>query len=396
LASNNHRDINDRHLVWILGLLSAFSALSVDLHLPSLPAIAQALSTTASNAQLTLSAFFIGFAIGQLIYGPLSDHYGRQPVLLSGIGLYIVSSVLCGLSTDIDNLILFRFLQALGGGAGTVIARAIVRDKFASAHGAHVLSSIMLITALAPLFAPIAGGYVLAISGWRANFWIMASIGIASFTAVLLWLPESNPNIRSSKKTVFTIFSGYLPIVKNCYTMRCTLSGCFGFAGLFAFVSGSPFLYVKVFGVSPQNYGYFFALNVVGVMLGSIINRRLVIKHGTAQMMKVGTRVQASAGILLLLISLTGTANLTNVVVLTFFYITPLSLIATNALTRAGEGFPSKAGTVSALFGAGQFGFGAISATAVGLLYDGTPFAMCTVICVCGILGFLANTTASQ
>jgi DHA1 family bicyclomycin/chloramphenicol resistance-like MFS transporter len=384
-------DRNNSRLIWILGILSAFSAFGLDMLLPSLPAIGDELSASAASIQLTLSVFFIGFSIGQLIYGPLSDHFGRKPILLAGILLYTLTAILSALTDTIETLVILRFLQALGGGAVIVVARATVRDKFTSVAGARVMSSIMMITALVPLLAPIVGGYVFTWMGWRAVFWLMGVISILSLAATLSWVPETNNNRGRDSGKLIEAFHGYKIVLANIYSIRCILSGGFAFAGLFGFLAASPFVYIEYYGIAPQHYGFVFAINVFGVMVGSWINRSQVTRYGPETMMRLGTYVHAGAGIIMLLLLLAGLVNLGVIVVLGVFFLAPLHLIAANALTRSTESFPRQAGAVTALFGTAQYGLGGIAALAVGQLHNGTPFAMGVVVCACGILCLLAN-----
>lgn len=378
-------------LIWVLGLLAAFGPMSVDMYLPSLPAIGRDLSATPAAVQLTLSAFFVGFAIGQLVYGPLSDRYGRRPMLLSGIALYVATSALCALSPDVDNLIAYRLLHALGGGAGTVVARAIVRDKFDTDRGARMLSFMMLITGLAPLLAPLAGGQILTLFGWRAIFWVLTGFGLICFVAVLFWLEETNPPERRSTRGLLHTFVGYGEILTNRTAVGCILAGGTAFAGMFAYISGTPFVYIELFGIAPANYGYLFGLNVIGMMVGAYLNGKLVLRFGAVRLMAIGTAVLVTAGAALLTTAWTGAGGLVGIVLPLFFYMVPLSFIGANAMARATADFPHKAGGVAAVFGAAQFGFGALAGVAVGLLHDGTAVPMAAVIAVCGLLCVLAD-----
>ena len=242
-------------LVLVLGLLSTFAPISIDMYLPSLPTIGREFLASAGGAQLTLSAFFVGFALGQLFWGPLSDKYGRRPMLIAGVILYIVTSALCASSTSIEALIGFRALQALGGGAGTVITRAIVRDRFNTDHSARVMSYMMLVTALAPLCALLIGGYILKWFGWRAIFWILSGFGCVCLVILLFGLSESNPNERQNKATLLRVFAGYAGVFKDFRVVACLLTGGFAFAGMFAYISGTPFVYIEIFGVAPEAYG---------------------------------------------------------------------------------------------------------------------------------------------
>jgi len=378
-------------IVWLLGSLSAFAPISIDMYLPSLPTIGREFLASAGGTQLTLSAFFIGFALGQLFWGPLSDKYGRRPMLVAGVILYIITSALCAMSVSIEALIGFRALQALGGGAGTVITRAIVRDRFSGDQSARVMSYMMLVTMLGPLSAPLIGGYVLQWFGWRAIFWILSGFGCICLVILLFGLSESNPRERQNKETLLRVFAGYAGVFKDFRVVTCLLTGGFAFAGMFAYISGTPFVYIEFFGVAPEAYGYLFGLNIVSLMIFTYINGKLVTRFGAKRHVVFGAAMAACSGIALLYAAWTGTGALVGIVTPLFFYLGATSFITSNAIALAVEGYPLKAGTVAAVFGASQFGFGAIAGTAVGQMYDGTPMPMAAIIAACGVISLLSS-----
>ncbi|MEM7251691.1 MAG: Bcr/CflA family multidrug efflux MFS transporter [Pseudomonadota bacterium] len=383
-------------LVFVLATLVAFGPMSIDMYLPSLPTIGDRFDASTGSVQLTLSAFFIGFALGQLLYGPLSDRLGRRPVLLWGISLYVATSVCCALSTSIDQLIIFRFLHALGGGAGTVVARAAVRDCFEQNQAARVLSLMMLVTAIAPLLAPVLGGYVLNWFGWRSIFWLLSGFGVGCWLLVAFGLPETNPSERRKDVSVLSAFAGYQKVLRHPTAIGCILSGGFGFAGMFAYISGTPFVYIELFGVSPQHYGYLFGLNIVGLAIGASLNARLVLRHGAPRMMILGALVNAIAGLVLFINAATGYGGLVGLLVPLFFFIGALNLIAANAIAIASTHFATSAGAVAALFGAAQFGLGALAGGVVGQLHNDTAVPMATVIGVCGMGALVASVWVNR
>jgi DHA1 family bicyclomycin/chloramphenicol resistance-like MFS transporter len=383
-------------LIWILGLLGAFGPMSVDMYLPALPAIGDDLVASTGSVQLTLSAFFVGFALGQLAYGPLSDRFGRRPMLISGIGLYVVTSAMCALSPDIESLIGYRLLHALGGGAGTVVARAVVRDHFDTDQGARVLSFMMLVTGVAPLLAPIAGGYVLKWLGWRAIFWLLSGFGALALMTVVIALPESNPPERRARSRLLGVFTGYVAVIRSAPALGSILSGGAAFAGMFAYISGTPFVYIELFGVAPEHYGYLFGLNIVGMMIGAFLNGRLVVRYGAPRLMAIGTVLAAVSGAILVVTAWSGAGGLIGIVIPLLFYLASLSVIGANAIARAAANFPERAGAVAALFGATQFGLGAVAGSAVGQLHDGSPVPMAAVIAACGVLSLLADRALTK
>jgi DHA1 family bicyclomycin/chloramphenicol resistance-like MFS transporter len=383
-------------LIPLLGALAAFAPLSIDMYLPSLPQLASEFRATAGQVQLTLSAFFVGFALGQLCYGPLSDRYGRKPVLLVGLSVYAATSLLCVASSRLEVLTVLRFLQALGGGAGTVIARAMVRDLYDRDRTARVLSLMMLVTAVAPLIAPLLGGYVLHWSGWRMIFGLLAVLGLVCLAAVVLLLPESLPPAQRQHGRLTQFVRDYAAVLGHRQALGALLTGGLAFAGMFAYISGTPFVYMQVFGVPPQHYGYWFGLNVVGLMLGAYGNGKLVMRVGTQRLLAIGTDMAALAGLGLLGTAWTGAGGFLGIVVPLFVYMSSLNLIAANAMARALEYFPRQAGTTAALFGAAQFSGGALAGTVVGQLHDGSAVPMAVVIAATGGLAWCVQSLLLQ
>jgi len=374
-----------RALIVTLGALVAFGPMSIDMYLPSLPSIARDFSVPLSEVQLTLSTFFLGFAGGQLVYGPLSDRFGRRPVLLAGIAAYVATSALCALSTGIAMMLAARLVQALGGGAGSVIARAVLRDLFESNRAAQALSQLALITGLAPLAAPLVGGQVLLWLGWRAIFWVLTGFGALCLLAAASIVPETHPASRRQMLRLPAMLGGYLRVLGHRQALGNVLAGGCAFMGMFAYISGTPFVYIEHFGVPPEAYGFLFGLNILGMMGGAALNARLVVRKGARRMMGYALAQMAAAGVLLLAVGGSGAFGLPGVVVPLFLYLCVLNPAGANAIARTTERFPRQAGAAAALFGATQFGLGAIAGTLVGQLHDGTPLAMCAVVAACGL-----------
>jgi DHA1 family bicyclomycin/chloramphenicol resistance-like MFS transporter len=380
-------------LVLILGMLAAVGPMSIDMYLPALPTIAGDLAADAGDVQLSLSVFFIGFALVQLFYGPLSDLFGRRPVLIGGMGLYIGTSALCALSPSVDTLIGFRALQALGGGAGAVISRAIVRDLYNGSQASRMMSYMTLVIAIAPLLAPLLGGQVLLFFGWRTIFWILCGFGVLCLITVLTTLPESNPVERRRHRRLGPVFVGYLYVLSDRGAVTFIASSSAIFLGMFAYISGTPFVYIELFHVSPQNYGFLFGVNIIALMAGAALNGRLVMRFGPRRLMTIGTLIAGTAALVLLLNVIVGFGGLWGIVAPLFFYAGTLNLIGANGMVLAAERFGSNAGAVSALFGAGQFGFGALGATVLAALNDGTALPMAAVIAAGGIGSFAILAT---
>ncbi len=375
----------------VLAVLAAFGPLSIDMYLPSLPAIGREYGASPGAVQLTLSAFFIGFGIGQLLYGPLSDRYGRRPMLLFGVSVYLAASVGAAFAPDIGALTAARFFQALGGGAATVIARACVRDRHSGADAARMLSTLMLIMAAAPLLAPSLGAQVLLVADWRAIFAILAGWGALALLAVVFLLPETRPAEARIRAGLGSIFVNYARLVSERRTLGCMLASGGAFAGMFAYISGTPFVFMEVFGVSPRTYGLLFAVHVLAIMGGAWTNRRLVARFGPAGMMAAGTRLLLAAGLALLIVALLLPGSLPAIVAALLCFMFALNLIAANTIVIATADKPEIAGTVIALIGAGHFALGTLSGLAVGQFHDGTALPLALTVAVCGLVSFSAN-----
>ena len=375
----------------VLAMLAAFGPLSIDMYLPSLPAIGREFGASAGYVQLTLSAFFVGFGIGQLLYGPLSDRYGRRPMLLFGVSVYLAASAGAAFAPDIGALTAARFFQALGGGAATVIARASVRDRHSGAEAARMLSTLMLIMGAAPLLAPSLGAQVLQFADWRAIFLLLAGWGALALLAVAFLLPETRPAELRVRSGLGSIFVNYARLVSERQTLGCALASGGAFAGMFAYISGTPFVFMEVFGLSPRTYGLLFAVHVVAIMAGAFTNRRLVGRFGPAGMMARGTRLLLAAGLTLILAVLLLPGSLAAIVAALLCFMFALNLIAANTIVIATADKPELAGTVIALIGAGHFALGTLSGLAVGQFHDGTALPLALTVAACGLVSFSAH-----
>jgi len=376
--------------ILVLGLLTAYGPVSIDMYLPALPAIASDLSATSEAAQRTLAVTFIGFALGQLLMGPLSDRFGRRVVLVCGSVAYVLASAGCALSSDIDQMTWLRLCQALAGSSGAVVSRAVVRDSFDKAEAAKVQSLIMMIMSAAPLLAPFIGGYVLNWFGWRTIFWILAAFGAVCIVAVALRLPESHPYDRRTTGSFLRVFHDYLQVLKNRQAVGYILTGSFAFAGMFAFFAGSPFVYIKIYGIAPENYGFLFGANVVLMVVFSYLNSRIVVRVGTQKMLLIGTSVIAASGLVLLFNAYSGFGGLMGIFIPILGCVGTLAMVGANSVANTLSYFTTIAGTASAVFGAIQFGSGAIAAGLVGLLDDGTAMPMAIVMAGCGLSSLAA------
>ena len=375
----------------VLAVLAAFGPLSIDMYLPSLPAIGRELGAGPGQVQLTLSMFFVGACIGQLTYGPLSDRYGRKPMLVIGVSTYVAASAVLAMAGDIGTMVVGRFLQALGGGAATVIARAAARDRFEGIEAARALSTLMLIMGAAPLLAPSLGALILKFADWRAIFWVLAAYGALALLAVVLLLPETRPRELRPRTGLWRVFRNYGEVLSDPVAATCAVASAGAFAGMFAYISGTPFVYIELFGLDPETYGLLFALNVVAIMGGAWANWRLVADIGVGRMMTAGVCIVSGSGLALVAAVLLLPASLAAVIVLLFCFLSGLNLISANAIVCATADRPALAGTTIAFIGAAHFGVGSLAGLAVGQAHDGTALPMAATMAVCGLTALAAE-----
>ncbi|MGB2971105.1 MAG: multidrug effflux MFS transporter, partial [Candidatus Competibacter sp.] len=328
--------MNNPPLSWllILGALTAFAPMSIDMYLPGLPAIAAGFETAPSAAQFTLASFFVGLALGQAIHGPLADRFGRKPPLYAGLALYVIASVGCALAPDIAALTILRFVQAAGGCAGVVIARAVVRDRFDAQTSARVYSLLMLVMGLAPILAPLIGVQVLLLFGWRAIFMVLALFGLSCLLAVWRYLPETRP-AQTTGGGLGATWRTYSELLKDRGFLGYSLSGGFAHAGLFAYITGSPHVFIELYGVPAQAYGWLFGFNALGLIASSQINRRLLAHHSAEAILRRANRTTVLLGLVLLAVATGGWGGLPGLLIPLFGYLASLGFTAPNAMALA-------------------------------------------------------------
>lgn len=394
-------NISSRWLIVFLGALVAVGPLSIDMYLPSLPAISADLATTPDATHLTVSTFLLGFCIGMLVYGPLSDQIGRRPVLLVGLGLYAVASVACVFADNVDALVWLRFIQALGGGAAAVLARTIVRDRFEVSEAARVLSFMQVVTMLAPLLAPLLGGYLAAWFGWRSIFWLLAGFGVLALLLVATSLKETLPVSQRVKGGLKGALNGYRTVLAHRQSVLLIAGGAAAFAGMFAYITASPFVYIEHFGVQPEHYGYLFGLNICGIVIMALLNARLVRLFSVERVLMACVSVAAVAGIALAMVTVMEIGGLEAIVGLLFFYVGVTGAIGANCVGLLMGFHRNNAGSATAAFGVTQFGLGALASAAVGLLSGpqslGVMVGVCAAGCaVCIALACLVGRSARE
>ena len=372
-------------IVLILGALSAFGPLAIDFYLPAFPAMAQAFGTDEKHVQTTLAAYFLGLSLGQLAYGPVADRFGRRAPLLFGITLFTLASLACAYAPNLETLVLARFVQALGGCAGMVLSRAIVSDKCDPVASAKVFSQLMLVMGLAPILAPMLGGVLVNVSGWQSIFLALSLFSAVCLLAVSLGLPESLPP-DMPRQPLSGALRQYLRLLGDRVFLGHALTGGVAIAGMFAYIAGSPFVFIKLYGVPAEHYGWLFGTNAAGFILMAQVNARLLAKRGPAFLLARAVWLYLLAGLALLCVAALRPVSLWPLLVPLFLCIASLGCIIPNASACAMSGQGARAGSASALMGCLQFSVAAGAAALVGVLHDGSAVPMALVISLCGAL----------
>jgi MFS transporter, DHA1 family, multidrug resistance protein len=376
-----------RRLIVVLGSLSAFGPLSMDMYLPGLPALTRGLHASASAGQLTLTGCMVGLALGQLIAGPVSDSLGRRSPLLAGVAGYGLASLACAAAPSVPALIALRFVQGLCGGAGLVIARAIVRDHFHGAVAARMFAALMIVNGAAPILAPLIGGQVLRVTSWRGVFLVLGAIGALLLVVTLRGLPETLPRDRRHGGGLRATAGTLRRLSRDRRFMPYAASFSLSFAALFAYIAGSSFVLENIHGVSPQTFSLVFATNSVGLIAAAQIGARALTRASPALLLRFGLGAVALAGSATLVVVATHGA-LVLLLVSLFVLASGNGLVVPNGTASAMAEQPQALGSASALLGVGQFGCGAIVAPLVGLAGSHDALPMAIVIAVCALSAF--------
>lgn len=376
-------------ILLILGALSAFGPLAIDFYLPAFPALAQAFATDVEHVQLSLASYFVGIALGQLVYGPLADRYGRRKPLLAGVALFALGSLACALAPTLEWLIGARFVQALGGCAGMVVARAVVRDLCDPLQSARVFSQMMLVMGLAPILAPLAGGLLLATLGWQSIFIVLLLFGAGCLLAVQRGLPETLP-AGPHNAPLRGALGQYLRLLGEREFIGYSLSGGFAIAAMFAYISGSPFVFIELYGVPAHHYGWLFGANALGFILMAQVNAWLVRRISPARLLPRMMAVYLLCTLVLALLAWTQPAQLWPLLLPLFAGMATLGCILPNASACAMAGQGRNAGSASALMGCMQFSIAAGAASLVGALHNGSALPMALVMLGCVAAALLA------
>jgi DHA1 family bicyclomycin/chloramphenicol resistance-like MFS transporter len=366
--------------VLLLGALTGMGAVSIDMYLPSLPAIGLDLKASTAETQSTVSAFLGGMALGQFLYGPASDRFGRRPPMLLGVVIYVVASIVCSLAQSPEMLIGGRFLQALGACAGQVIARAVVRDRFDHTETARMLSLMTLVMGMAPILAPLIGSGLLALGGWRVSFYVMTGFGVLLAVATFLRMSESRSEETAHQARNEHPLRAYAELLKRRRLVGFALAGALNGATLFTYIASSPDLLIRTYGVSPAGFGWAFGINGVGVIGASQLNRYFLRRMTPDQVLARASVAAVLSAALLALAAVTGVGGRWSVLPCLFLVLASYGFMGGNTMAGALNVDPRRAGSISALQGGLGFATGAVASWAAGVLHDGTARPMALVM----------------
>ena len=385
-APNKRAATSGVFFIVILGALMAFTSLSTDIYLPAMPMMAAQLQ---GNVELTITGFLIGFSFAQLVWGPISDRIGRRIPLFIGMVLFVIGSAGCALSSDMPQIVFWRVFQAFGACTGPMLARAMIRDLYARTRAAQMLSTLVIISAIAPVIGPLLGGQIVTVASWRMVFWLLVVMGAAMFIA-LWWLPETLSVEKRLTTPISSAFGNYGTLLKNREFMRYTLCVSFFYVAAYAFIAGSPFVYIRYYHVDPQHYGWLFAVNIVGVMALSSVNRRLVQRHPLHTLLRIASCVAALATVVLALSVKMHLGGMLMMMLTIFIFFSMNGIVAAASTAAALDTVPGNmVGSASALIGSLQYGSGIVSSLLLSFFSDGTPWAMAWIMMAFTLLCFV-------
>lgn len=372
------------HVLGILSALMGFASISTDFYLPAMPDMAVSLGASTGSVEFTISGFLIGFSLGQLVWGALSDKYGRRMPVAAGLVLFIIGSAGCAMAQNVEAIIIWRIIQALGACAGVVLSRAMVRDLYAGPRAAQMLSTLIAVMAIAPLLGPIIGGQIAAVAGWRAIFWTLVILGAASLAA-LFTLPETLAPEKRRQDSLLGAFGRYGKLLGQKKILGYAGVGAFFYSGMYAYIAGTPFAFITYHHVPAEYYGLLFGSGIVGIVVTNLVNTRLVPRFGMDAILVRGAVVAMLAGLVLGVASYFDAGGLWGLFIPLLVFVSMTGFIVANSIAGALSDFPEQAGSVSALVGAIQYGSGIAGSGLVGLFADGTPWPMGWVIALMSI-----------
>ena len=383
-------------LIVVLGSVNAIGPLSIDMYLPAFPEIARALHTTASAVQLTLTACVAGLALGQLVFGPLSDRLGRRVPLIAAMATYAVASLLCATASSVGALIALRFVQGLAGAGGIVIARAVVRDMRSGAAASRLFSSLMLVTGLGPILAPVVGGQLLALTSWEGIFVLLTVLSGLLAVLVFVALPETLPAERRSRQGLARTVRTMAELLRDRAFLGYALAGGLTFGALFAYISGSSFVLQRIYGLSPQLFSLAFAMNGLGLIAASQVNARVVERVGPTTLLRRALACVVTSAVALLVVVSVGGLSVWALLVPMFVIVSSLPFVLPNTTALALADHAAVAGTASALLGVIQFMIGAIAAPLVGVAGPDSAVPMGVVMVTLALGALVAHRVAGR
>lgn len=377
--------------ILLLGALIALGPLSIDMYLPAFPAIEREFGAPSGSLQLTLATYFVGLALGQLFYGPLSDRFGRKPPLYFGVGLFVVAALGCALSVSVSQLAVWRFFQAVGGCACSVIAMAVIRDTVTGNEAARAISRLILVMGVAPILAPLLGGWLLTNFSWRFIFFLLVGAGIAALAAVHLKLEETRNPEHVAPLRMRSVLASYWGFFRDKTVIGYALTGACALTAVYAYIAGSPFVLIEIYGIEPQHFGWLFGSNAAGYIAGSQVNARLVRKYGAATILHRAVLAPAFMGGVLACFALAGWLPLPLLMLCFFSFLASLGFISPNSMAQALAKQGHRAGTAAAFMGFLQFTFATVAGVIMSLWHDGTVWPLACVMGVCGLSALLAE-----
>ena len=380
---------NRTKIILVLGILSAIGPLSIDMYLPAFKNIAAALNCSQEQMGYTLSSFFFGICVGQLISGPLLDHFGRKNVLYIGLSIYVLSSIACAFAPSVEALTIFRLFQALGGSVGMVAPNAVIRETFEEKERPKIMSLMILILGVSPILAPSLGSLLLTLASWKAIFLVLAGILLVIIFLIKSWLPEKINHEKRGPFKITTIAKAYRALFKEKEYLIFAFTGAIGAGSIFTYVGGAPLTFLNYYQVSESKFGLLFAIVASGIISASQLNHIVLKKYSSLQVLRVTLPTQLGLALILAILSKLNLMTMELNIFLLFLIMGCQGFNFPNVATLALRPFHQGAGTASAMLGSIQMAWGAVCSVLVGLLFDGTPFTMAIIIFGCAAL---ANT----
>jgi DHA1 family bicyclomycin/chloramphenicol resistance-like MFS transporter len=374
----------------LLGLLVSFAPMTIDLYLPAMPLMARDLMTDAESIQLTLSVYMVGFALAQTFFGPVSDRFGRKPTIIVGTCIYLVASVACALATSVEQLIVFRLVQSFGAAVGPVVARAVVRDMFTREEAARMYSVVTTVVAIAPVIAPVLGGFIVVWFGWRANFWILTGFGATAMLLVILMLPETNKTLDPSATRITQMLSNFTSMLSSRAYAGYVLTIIGNFSGLFAYLLGASFVLVGQLGMSPTAFGLSFGFASVGFMSGAFLGSRIVRHVGIERMCLIGTFCSAAGGVLVFGLIWSDVISIWSIILPTVVYFFGMGMSQPNIQAGAISPYPHMAGAAASLLGLAQYVSAGLLSMVLAIFAFDQTFLLATIMGVSGVFAFVA------